>query len=276
MNWYNKYMKKPEIIFIDLDDTALDAKENGNKAISDENAKVIKLLSQRIPVIVSTGRGDNENTRRMLKKIDLNTFIAWNGSKIVVNGELIKKSEIDRDVVQELFDQIVLEKAVIIFNSNFSHTSFVRNKLFQFLFRLTGRKIRVYKEFRNEFLAYKVLVWCPSKRKLQRLYKKWLVLFAGKLNVTLSGNKSNYIEITAANVSKGEAERYLCNLWNIDPLNAIHIGDSMNDASTKGVVGKVVAMQNSAETFKNIADEISPYPCKNAGLGKYLSQFLED
>ncbi|VEU76336.1 COF family HAD hydrolase protein [Mycoplasmopsis columboralis] len=268
-------MKKPKIIFIDLDDTSLDAKTNGSKHFSEENINVIKEVNKEIPIVISTGRGNNEETRKILQDAGLNTFIAWNGAQIIENGEIIQGYPIDRDVVQELFDEIYLEKVSVIFNSNPKKMGFVRNKFFKFILKLGQNSARNYSEFRNDFIAYKALIWSPSKRKLAKLVKKWNLMFSGKLTVSISGSKNNFIEITAYNVSKGQAEAQYCALKGIDVKKAIHIGDSMNDASTKNIVGKVVTLSNSVQDFKNIADEVLPYSYKNAGVAKYLSQFLK-
>ncbi|UWV76964.1 HAD hydrolase family protein [Mycoplasmopsis cynos] len=45
-----------------------------------------------------------------------------------------------------------------------------------------------------------------------------------------------------ANVSKGSAEVDFCLSKGIDPSEAIHFGDSMNDSSAKGKIGKLIAI----------------------------------
>ncbi|UUM19828.1 MULTISPECIES: HAD-IIB family hydrolase [unclassified Mycoplasma] len=268
-------MKKPKIIFIDLDDTSLDAKTKGKKHFSKENINAIKQVNKKIPIVISTGRPNNQNTRKILQEADLDTFIAWNGAQIVTNDNQIQSFQMKRKVVQELFDQIYIEKVSVIFNSDPKRMGFVRNKFFRFILKLGHNSARPYSDFRNDFIAYKALIWDPSKRKLAKLAKKWSLMFAGDLTISLSGNKNNFLEITAFNVSKGSAEKRLCEQLGINPKDAIHIGDSMNDASTKHIVGKVVAMKNSVEGYKKIADEVLPYSYKNGGIAKYLSQFIK-
>ncbi|WP_334199028.1 HAD hydrolase family protein [Mycoplasmopsis caviae] len=81
---------------------------------------------------------------------------------------------------------------------------------------------------------------------------------------------ANYVlEITTIDANKGLSASAYCAFKGINQLNTIHIGDSMADASVKGYVGKLVAMDNGTSDLKAIADEIAPN-YKNGGLYRYF------
>ncbi|WP_084262950.1 HAD-IIB family hydrolase [Mycoplasmopsis glycophila] len=271
-------MKKPKIIFIDLDGTAMDAsaEHRFQKRPSEYTKRVIKKLSTQIPVVVSTGRGVNETTKEIVHSLGSDTYIAWNGAQIVIDGEVEQKEIIPNDVVAQVFKELRKNNCFVIFNSNIKEQTYVRNKFYKMLMHVGKATAHTYKEFQNDFPVYKALVWCLSKNKLHKVAQKLRIKFQDKIEVSLSGSRNNIIEITKKDVSKGDAEVWFCNRFEIDPMNAIHIGDSLNDASTKGKIGKLVAMKNSVDAVLSIADEVTEYDCNNQGLAKYLEKFIEE
>ncbi|UWV86222.1 HAD-IIB family hydrolase [Mycoplasmopsis cynos] len=266
-------MKKPKIIFIDLDGTTLDGpgEKFWEKEPTEYTKSVINRLQSQIPVVVSTGRGVNDKTLNIVRKLGSETYIAWNGAQTVENGVVVKKHIIDKDISQELFNEIKKNKCFVVYNSNVKYYAFVKNWFYKLLMGFGKKSAKKYNEYKNDFDVYKALIWSLSKTKIKKLAEKWGKMFEGKLEVSLSGS-NNVLEITAANVSKGSAEVDFCLSKGIDPSEAIHFGDSMNDSSAKGKIGKLIAMANSVEELKQMADDITEHECNNSGLARYLEK----
>ncbi|VEU58740.1 Cof-type HAD-IIB family hydrolase [Mycoplasmopsis gallinacea] len=269
-------MKKPEIIFVDLDATLLDSKDNYTKVPSKENLEAIERAKKAgIKVVVSTGRGINHETEYIVSKVgDLN-YIAWNGAQIIHHNKLIKNFAIEKSVMQDLFNELDKAKASFILNSDPVNHAYVRNifmKAIMIFTKFTGKPLS---DFKNDLDVFKVLVWSPSRKKVHRLWKELSKKFEGKLNVALSGHKDHALEITAPEATKGDAEVFYCNFLGINPQNAIHIGDSGNDATTQGKIGKAVALGNSVKRYKEIADEIFEHHYKDAAVGLYINKLLD-
>lgn len=269
----DKIIKKPKIIFIDLDGTSLDIKDSSHSNFSLENINAIEEVSKEIPIIVSTGRGYNSETLRILKTINAKNFILWNGAKIFIDNKEVVSKKIDEQVLHNLLLDISKSKVLGILNSDLKK-SFTNSIIFKI--------IDVFKGFKNNdnylnsvpFDTFKVLVFAISKRKLSKLKAEWSEKYKGVLQIAFCGKQNSIIEITSATASKGISEKEYCEMFGINPENAMHIGDSMNDASAKNMLGTVVAMKNSSDLFKDIADIVLDFDYKNAGLAKFIRQFV--
>ncbi|AWX70243.1 HAD-IIB family hydrolase [Mycoplasmopsis anatis] len=269
----DKIIKKPKIIFIDLDGTSLDIKDSSHSNFSLENINAIEEVSKEIPIIVSTGRGYNSETLRILKTINAKNFILWNGAKIFIDNKEVVSKKIDEQVLHNLLLDISKSKVLGILNSDLKK-SFTNSIIFKI--------IDVFKGFKNNdnylntvpFDTFKVLVFAISKRKLSKLKAEWSEKYKGVLQIAFCGKQNSIIEITSVTASKGISEKEYCEMFGIDPENAMHIGDSMNDASAKNMLGTVVAMKNSSDLFKDIADIVLDFDYKNAGLAKFIRQFV--
>ncbi|WP_406614198.1 HAD-IIB family hydrolase [Mycoplasma corogypsi] len=270
-------MNKPKIIFIDLDGTALDGPSEKwfNKRPTEMTKKVVSELNKTIPVVVSTGRGVNPRTEDIVRSLGLTSYIAWNGARTVIDFDIADTQTITEEVAQELFEEIAANNCFVVFNSNPLEQAFVRNRFYKMVMSFGKATARLYKDYKNDFPIYKALIWSVSKRKIRKLAQAWQEKFAGKLEVSLSGSSNSIIEITKANVSKGDAEVAYCERLGIDPKDAIHIGDSMNDSSVKGKVGKLVAMKDSVDELLEIADEVTEFTCNEGGMAKYLKKFMQ-
>ncbi|WP_322875434.1 HAD family hydrolase [Mycoplasmopsis felis] len=271
-----KEIKKPKIIFIDLDGTTLDGpgEKFWQKEATEYTKNVINKLQKSIPVIVSTGRGVNPKTQAIVNSFGSSTYIAWNGAKTVINGEVAHSNSIPKEIANELFEEIKKHKCFVVYDSNPRDNAYTKNKIYKLFMSFGKKTAKNYSEYNKNFEPLKALVWCLSKNKIMKLYHEWSKKFEGKLNVSLSGS-NNILEITNLGVSKGDEEVRLCKLWGIDPMEAMHIGDSNNDASTKGKIGTLVAMANSHQDLKDIADDFTEFTCDESGLARYLEQFLD-
>ncbi|TDV23496.1 hypothetical protein BCF59_0485 [Mycoplasmopsis mustelae] len=269
-------MQKPKIIFIDLDGTTIDGpgEKFWQKEITEYTKDIVQKVQKTIPVVVSTGRGVNPKTLKIVQSLGSNTYIAWNGAQTVINGEVAHSAKIPAEIANELFTEIKRNKCFVVYNSNPRDYAYTKNRFYRLIMGFGKKTAKKFSQYDPNFEPLKALIWSLSKKKILKLANEWSEKFDGKLNVSLSGS-NNIIEITNIGISKGDEEVRLCQLWGINPTDAMHIGDSMNDASAKGKVGKLVAMANSVSELKEIADEITEYPCNESGLARYLHKFIE-
>ncbi|MEE3928522.1 HAD family hydrolase [Mycoplasmopsis ciconiae] len=270
-------MSQKKIIFYDLDKTSLDAKVDNKSAFSEYTINVIQQAQQKLLMIPSTGRGVNNSTFRILDSIKAKTYILWNGAKIFYNDQEIFSKSIDKNAMSKLFNLIKEQKVISVFNSDFRRSAFTKKILPKIASKFYGDIKFLPNSFDVDNIeVFKVIIWDYSKKKIHKLQKEWSKILGDFLNVSLSGHKNNILEITHKDVSKGNAEVFLANYLNIDTNDCVHIGDSMNDASTKGKIGMLIALNNSVQDLKNIADKISPFNYNEYGFAKEVEQIIEN
>lgn len=83
------------------------------------------------------------------------------------------------------------------------------------------------------------------------------------------------LEITARGVSKGTTADWLHDHFGIERERSVAFGDSQNDASLIGHVGRFVAMGNADDALKHMADEV----CKTLmedGVAMWLREQLDE
>ncbi|WP_029512860.1 Cof-type HAD-IIB family hydrolase [Mycoplasmopsis iners] len=265
-----------KIIFIDLDGTTLDIKEKGQAFVSQENVDAVqKCLQKGIQVVVSTGRGELKRTFEINEKLGLGkNIIFWNGSKVIKNGETIFEKHVKKHVVSELFKLAEKHRITTILNSDFRNHSYTKSIFFKLGILFKKGNPKKYEHFQNNFEVYKLIFWNPKQKKVDEFYKLLSEKFSDELTVSYAGEKNNFLEVTALNCSKGEAERIYAASENVDLKDCVHFGDSMNDASTANVVGTLIAMANGVRPLKEIANIVSEFDYKNGGLAKTIEKYI--
>ena len=82
-----------------------------------------------------------------------------------------------------------------------------------------------------------------------------------------------FFDIVNDNVNKGNAIKSLLKILNINKENSICFGDSINDIDMFNSVGTSVAMGNSIEKIKSIADYITDTN-DNDGISKFCDKYI--
>ncbi|WP_033160866.1 Cof-type HAD-IIB family hydrolase [[Mycoplasma] collis] len=259
-------MENVKALFLDLDGTLLDVGIGKWAKISDNNKNAVLEFSQKGKVIISTGRSFNLEVKKIAQTVNASFTVCQNGSQIYdQNFNLIKDLKISYPLVNQVFEIVKEWKASFVANSSiFIYGPFFWNKLFSLFSNFKAKK---YKFF-NAHDSNKILIIHRNKTQVRKIHQKINEKFFNDLKAEIVG-KNWAIEITEKNCTKGKAAEYILDLLNINANNSIHIGDSMNDSSTSGIVGKLIAMKSGSNKLKKIADEIGEKR-KKAGVAKIL------
>ncbi|MBU4691777.1 Cof-type HAD-IIB family hydrolase [Mycoplasma sp. ES3225-GEN-MYC] len=267
--------KKPKLIFIDLDGTSLDYKR---KLLSSKNIDAINSLSKKgIKTVVSTGRGINKKTISILEQIDsTDNFIAWNGAKVIYNGEEIFSATINKEILVQIKKLILKYNMSVIVNSNFRKLTYTNNYLLKFIVKLKKGNHNKLDEFNIDMPIFKLIIWSPKKKNINDFYNDIQNKFKTKLNIVEARNYNKFIEVTDISASKGKAELLFAQKYGVDTDLCVHIGDTMNDASAAQYLKNVIAMKNATKDFKKIASHVSPFSYRKGGLAKTLKHFIKN
>ncbi|QJR43911.1 Cof-type HAD-IIB family hydrolase [Mycoplasma miroungirhinis] len=260
---------RPQAIFVDLDGTLVDLKNNN---ISTLNITTIQNINKKIPCFISTGRGLSKSLLETTNMLGLNYGIAQNGAIIFDKvGNIIKKHTINKASYLNIIDLLTAAKFSFIINSQkIIYSDTLLSKIIKFF----KKEYIVQKNLQAKNIdeVTKILVISSKIKRLAELKKLLLKEFIDINVVSIANNHA--LEITDINATKGKANSFICSLINIDPLKAIHIGDSMNDASVIHYLGGLIAMKNANPELKKLATIIG-FHHKKSGVAKTLNKLIK-
>lgn len=266
-----------KIIFIDLDGTALDKKIekgifNNFNAMSIKNISSIKSLPQDYQVIISTGRANDKKLKRIVNSIGSKNYIFWNGAGIVIDDILVENLVIEKIIAKKIIEYAKQNGLNIIINSDMNRI-YLKSYWLRFLIKFfTYKKTYSYKSLSLNFDINKLMFFSLNKKKIKKAVE---YINSNFEDVIALNTHKNYMEITHIDAQKGSAELFMCEQLEINPLESFHIGDSMNDATTKNKIGTFIAMNNASKSVKALADIVVPYSFKGAGLSKVIENIKQ-
>ncbi|MBO7737044.1 MAG: HAD hydrolase family protein, partial [Clostridia bacterium] len=90
----------------------------------------------------------------------------------------------------------------------------------------------------------------------------------------ISCSASTLVEVTSVNDTKAAAVEFLCKYYNVDKSAVLSFGDNQNDAPLLQAAGHGVAVANSDEFLKSVADEVFDKTCDEDAVGDYILRFV--
>ena len=259
-------IKKAKLIFIDLDGTLIDK----GKGVSQQNYDaIIKQIKAGKKIVVSTGRLDG-SPEEIMKRAGLDCVIKGNGSLIVDRkGKILHELSIDKSQTKK-----IIQKAQ-------QHGLIMRVDRYREFYGVTS-KIKKHFVKKHNFIPlthwnivqdnpiHKILLSGKLKSGMSKALKDFREVFNGKLSITTSFGGMT-IELTHIDATKGKAEEIVSKIYKITKREErIHIGDSMNDASTAGVC-QLIALKHAPQRLKDVSDAIGPH-YKDGGVAKILNE----
>ncbi len=271
---------KYKLIAVDMDGTLL----NSNNEVSFRNMEAIeKAKSLGVKVILSTGRLFT-SACQYAKKLKLNApIISCNGAYVTDQdfSSVIYEAAIDRDLAKKIikvarneniYYHFYGDEVLYIAKENTSSKFFInwvqKGNLYNGIdFEVLDNPL---KEIQNKgFRVYKFIFVEDDKYKLLNFKEK-----ISKLKgLEIASSWWNNIELMGKGVSKGNALKEVCKIFNIDNSEVIAIGDNENDISMFKFAGLAVAMENGNEKAKKSADYVTDSNDNN-GVGKVIEKFI--
>lgn len=256
---------KYKAIFIDLDKTLMDKR---NHKISKLNMDAILKMNKFSKIVVSTGRSWNFVKNVFDGNYPFKYLIAQNGSQIFKNGKLFKEYNFDTTIGNEIIKFSKYHNLSIKINDEevFYYKRFIHRIISYF----TGFDAKKYLELKSHKQFAKIVIFSISKSKTQKIMTHFNNKYSNKIAMNLTRSKFG-IEITSNLGTKGNATLDVLKDLKISKENAIHIGDSMNDATAMISIGNGIAMKNSAKELFKYATYIGP-KYKKYGIYKIIEK----
>lgn len=218
------------------------------------------LVKRGIKVVLCTGRM-YAATKSIAEEIGLNTPV------ICYQGGLIKNFYEDSTTICETTVQpnLALEIVKELKKRNIFFNLYINDKL---IVEKDCDYIKEYVRARN--LAYKIVENCEvldyscvnkilaiddDTVLISNLQKEMAEKYKDSLYIVKSTPR--FCEFSNINATKGNAVKYLANMWNIEQAEIMACGDNDNDIEMLLAAGTKVAMGNATEGLKEIADFIT-------------------
>lgn len=262
-----------KMIVSDLDGTLL----KNDKTISNKNIKLInEAVNRGIKFVIATGR-IYESARYYSESIGFKMDIcSCNGAYTKNIDNVILEENIDYDSLENI-DSIAKKYDLhyYFYNTNTIYTRVnKREDLSKFYPNIKGPldfyKYEDIEEIKSKNVPiYKGIIVSPKPEILVNVNEELKLLS----NISTTSSHMNNIEINKKDVNKGLAVKKLAEKYDIDLKDIISIGDNINDISMLEICGLSVAVKNSNDRVKNIADYETVSNEEDA-IGNIIEEFI--
>lgn len=243
-------MSKYRLLALDLDGTLL----NNEKKITETTKKWLERTEELgIKIVFATGRGF-QRVEHLLVELNLEIpMVLLNGAEIWEQpNQLLERHFIRRQDIINLHSLAIKEKANYWGYDVNNHVRW--HEWNEDMFNKDWMKFGISHPDLNVI-----------KKLKQRLKKEE--------HLEITSSAANNIECSRIGLSKEYGIKKICDNLNIDIKEVMAIGDNMNDYRLIKTAGLGIAMGNSAEELKVVADDITASNEKN-GVAKALEKHL--
>ena len=265
-------MNKIKLIALDIDETILPK----NNIISDRVKKTVEEAQKRgIKVLIATGRM-HKSAMPVAKNLNLTSpIISYQGAMIknfYENEDIIfhcpLRENHAKKIVEILKDDDV-QLNIYLDDNLYSQTDTERLKQYSAKQNIKYILTDSLDKF-PKFEPTKMLAIGKTPEHTDFIVKKLKDYFKEELYLVKSSPV--FCEINNKQTSKGNAIKYLANLWGIKPEETMAIGDQNNDIEMLKSVHIKVAMGNATDDLKQVANFITK-DINNDGAAVAIEKF---
>ena len=265
---------KYKLLALDLDETLL----NAEYKISPRNVAALRrAVEQGILVTIATGRMFSSTLPYARElQIDL-PLITYHGALIKkAGGEVLRHSPLPLGHALEILHlgideglhlQVYLDDLLYAQEEN-DYTRYYR-QIAPVPLRMVGDLPAFLAEDQRE--PTKLTIIDLENQRLLKIQRQLQGKYGAELFVLQS--RPNFLEITAAEATKGQALRFLGEREGIAPREMVAFGDSYNDVDMLKFAGLGVAMANAPQDVQAAADAIAR-PNTEDGVALFIEEHL--
>lgn len=255
-------------VVLDLDGTLL----GSDHKITEINKKTLKkLMTQGIEVFIATGRS-YDAMREYHEELNLETpAICYNGAKIAYKDGRVEEFLIEGEEFEELVKiGRETETHLNLYQDEVWKVENSKNQETKDYIEVSGLQPKEanFDTLEKRYTTKGLYIGDHEKLlKLEEIVKERL---KDKIHTTFS--KPYFLEILKGDSNKGTTMERILKGYNIELKDAIAFGDGLNDIEMLEAAGIGVAMANSFEELKKIADDITDSN-DESGVGNYLKRY---
>lgn len=238
------------IASFDMDMTLLD---HSDGKIPDSTYRAIERLRERYYIVIATGRDlDSKFSAGLRELVEPDAVIHLNGTKVTVGDELIYHHAMQKDLVRRVLEfsegkdfsvgittgtedyyvnpEIIKRQDILRWGET--------QRTFRDPWELLGMEVRTMTYIGDE----------PGAKLLEAEFPE--------LKLPMFSSKSG-ADIIEKEASKAEGLVRLCEYYGVPLADTVAFGDSMNDYEIIRAAGIGIAMGNSIEELKEVADYVT-------------------
>lgn len=238
------------IASFDMDMTLLD---HVTWKIPESASRALSRLREQYHIVVATGRDlDSKFSVGLKEMVEPDAIIHLNGTKITVGDEMIYEHLMDKGLVRRLLEFAKGREFALGITTGTEDYYMNQEYIAQHDMMRWGETKRNFKD-PWELLDMKVrtMTYIGNEEGAKLVEKAFPEV---KLPMFSSKEGADVIELAA---SKSEGLKRLCTYYGISMDNTVAFGDSMNDYEIIRDAGIGVAMGNSIEELKAVADYVT-------------------
>lgn len=253
-------MSRYDLIAFDMDGTLLDSEK---KIRRDSIDMIQKAIEAGKIVALSTGRCIPELKAYRSQLSPLQYIISMSGALVfnAKNDHVIYSRTIPTDTIRKILREIenmdlmvhMLSMDSIVQKDKITHMSDYHMGIYQSMFEeITVKPDDIYVFYeQNPLPLYKLNLYLKNREERSFLKER-----LAPLGLSLAYAEETSLECSAPQVSKGQGLKMLCDHLHISIDKTIAVGDADNDLDILNHAGLAIAMGNSNENVKKIADVI--------------------
>lgn len=289
-----------KLVAIDLDGTLL----NSNGIVSEENKKTLQnLINKNIEIVLASGRMI-DSTKTIAKEIGCEKyFIAGNGAIVydiendkIIYEKFLKKEKV-LDVIKiceenSIYYNIYTDKQILATSLKYnvlyynkenanreekdrSKINIVSN-MYEYVQDLENEKFLKITICDEDKLIFNSIIRMIKQIKeidvldVEHMSRKVIMQGTEQVEVTYS-----YTEVSAQNVDKWEAIKYILEQKQLCSENVIAIGDNINDKKMIESSGLGIAMKDSTPVVIEVANLVTEKSNNSNGVSDILNKILQ-
>ncbi|WP_100374654.1 Cof-type HAD-IIB family hydrolase [Bacillus sp. FJAT-45037] len=238
-----------KVVFFDIDGTLL----NHNMELPQSAKEAIRSLQDEgVYVAIATGRAPFM-FKELQEELGIKSFVSFNGSYVVVEGEVVKKYPLTIEELKRLEEKSKIGNHSMVFLDHQGATSNREND--QFISESIGGMKLPYPPYNPTYYhdneVYQALLFCEKHEEESYVnghnyfdYIRW---------------HPYAIDVLPRGGSKARGIKAVLEHLNIDREHSYAFGDALNDIEMLQFVGMGIAMGNGLDEAKKAANHVTKH-----------------
>jgi Cof subfamily protein (haloacid dehalogenase superfamily) len=232
-----------KIVFFDIDGTLLNEEA---RIPLDTKVAIRKLKERNIEVAFATGRAPF-HFKHIAEELEIDSFVSFNGSYVVYNGEVIYENTMDQASLELLETHANQFKHPIVYLSH--ENCFANHPQHPYIIEsFQSLKLEApdyHPHYWKETKIYQALLYCQEHEEIH---------YHGKFaDLTFIRWHRLSMDVLQTGISKARGIAAMLHHLKLSPDEAVAFGDGLNDKEMLSYVGMGIAMGNAHEKVKPFA-----------------------